>query len=218
MQKSTGQDTKQIKLAPKQQRVYDFICQYHAERGRVPKQPEISEFMEFPYAASVWVILTALVKKGLICRREGRRGYWMPGDPALNEIADKPRTQTGGPAVTTQPEPEPAGSQAGRLGQGSTGDEFQYIRLGIGEAATIGDVYIGLVHVETDKEVAALEVIAPASMGVLRRDVSSDLDQPQQPGQNEILLRCMEKTIELMATEIYRLKEAGIQSAGKGQL
>lgn len=209
------QDKKEIQITPKQERVYQFVCDYHSTHGDMPKLRVIARALGYEHDASVKSMIDALIKRGLLARVEGarakcQRGYCLPDERPEYTVRDwycsKAKT-----AAKPKKKPKPSVPPPAARPD----DEFQYIRLGIGEAATIGDVYIGMVHVETEKEVAALEVIAPASMGVLRRDVHSDLDQPQQPGRNEILLRCMEKTIDLLSTEIYRLQEAGIQPAGK---
>ncbi|QDT94301.1 LexA family protein [Gimesia algae] len=213
-------DKPEVRITPKQQQVFEFICAFHAQKnGMVPTLKELAVHLGFTHSQSVSNFITKLVDKGLLRRFETRRGYYLPDDRPTYVVSNyyvppgRIQNDTKGEArqQTTANDSLP-GSQTGEV---KPADEFQYIRLAPGEAATIGELYIGVVDIEDDKRVAALEVIAPASLGVLRRDVRSDLDQAQQPGPNEILLRCMEKTIELMGTEIYRLREAGTQSAGR---
>lgn len=191
------QNTTEIRLTAKQGKCYDFVCQYHSEHGVVPTLQLISDHMNLASLSSPYQIIKKLIDKGLLVRREGVKGYFMPDEPNGLTVAVEPAPK---PKQTVKPEAV------------LDSDEFQYVRLCPGQAAEIGDVYIGLVDIETDKGVAALEVIAPAAMGVLRRDVHSEDGQPRGISQCELLLRCLEKTRDLLNVEIEMARKAATGS------
>lgn len=191
----------EVKLTAKQKRVYDFVCQYHAEHDRVPKHREIADRMGYKSDGHSSAMIQSLVKKGVLCRREGQQGFRMPDEPTDLTVKVAPTL----PPRKQSRKPKPPKAEPETI---PAGDEFQYVRLAPGQAAEIGDVYIGVVDIESDKGVAAIEVIAPAAMGVLRRDVPGEDEQPRGISQAELLLRCLEKARDLINIEIEVARQA----------
>ena len=187
------QNTTEVRLTAKQGKCYDFVCQYHSEHGVVPTLQLISDHMNLASLSSPYQIIKKLIDKGLLVRREGVKGYFMPDEP-------------NGMTVAVEPAPKPKQIAEPEIVLGD--NEFQYTRLRPGEAAEIGEVYIGVVDIEIDKRIAAIEVMAPAAMGVLRRGVLSADDQPIHRTSDERLLCRLEKMRELIDAEISQLKQA----------